>query len=535
MRILSKKLIAIGFSGAFLLPVAVGASGEDDAKTQQVAAALKAFCEAQIHAAEIDELYKIVEIAAKTLQIGRLSGDRLFDDAETSRLRAETLKNDAWSRRESARAAFVNAAGTSPWDVGLTNLRDRAEITAPIPAASPSAKTSSSRKAAADGDKTALGDRLAQTMKTVENARKKVDDATAADAAARTAQTILENLVQSAQRDKNGTDEKEGLKGIAAANQLQTITGKALTDAQKEFKEAEKVRDDAILFLKNTDSKTTPDPPSDPTTLRDVPGGRSVVRQAAFAQDETQVPAGPEPLAAPSEPVMYDAQSVLPPALTSPVTIPLAPVIAAPAPLLGVRELPLDDAGAGWVLGQRGTRTDEVAPPGQASLENGDNPLALGATVATRATPGVATRAFAFDGPAHFPLTRFRDIAQGDDGEGMTIGEGMVVRIAEDGSYEVDFRVTSLDIPTTIQLQFDVDLHDPRGPKHGTVTLPPIALKPTDPIDTGELFQGWHIIHRGSAPFIRLAFARKDIPVNLSRKGVTRFGSGVKPAISVPR
>src|SRR5262249_6937057 len=135
-----------------------------------------------------------------------------------------------------------------------------------------------------------------------------------------------------------------------------------------------------------------------------------------------------------------------------------------------------------------------------------------------------ATRSFVFDCPAYFPIIRFKDRFQHYEDEGLRIVEGMTLRTAADGSYEVEFNAEVLPVPAMIRLQFRLNIDG----RIGTLTLPPLDLDPRNFSQTAnERSHSWHIVRRGSSPFLRLPFERSNTNFSIERDGVVRFGSGL--------
>ena len=140
---------------------------------------------------------------------------------------------------------------------------------------------------------------------------------------------------------------------------------------------------------------------------------------------------------------------------------------------------------------------------------------------------GQSTRAFVFDGPATFPYLGFLNRNTTIEREGFLIHEGMTVRIAEDGSFEIEFVATAPAMPVTVGLQipFRVD------GKAGTITLPPIRLNTTrlDRLDPDPTT--YRVVHKGRHSLLARAFIERTngqavVFDELSRRGTARFGSG---------
>ncbi len=107
--------------------------------------------------------------------------------------------------------------------------------------------------------------------------------------------------------------------------------------------------------------------------------------------------------------------------------------------------------------------------------------------------------------------------------DGLTINESMTVRIAADGSYEVEFTAESLAIPVTVWLQVEVLFEG----KRGTITLPTLVLDGRRYNRSDDDSVRWHVVHRGTSSFLQQAFARSGIPIEIRRSGAAQFGSGV--------
>jgi hypothetical protein len=226
---------------------------------------------------------------------------------------------------------------------------------------------------------------------------------------------------------------------------------------------------------------------------------------------------------------------------------PVAPVPARPAHCVS-REIPLDDPACSWKLEGPRTLIALLPRPGDIDLLADDSSPRTGPIAGDAATemhliagganppqrpgaiaaPRLRTRAFVFDCPAYLPVMRFKDRRQSYEDEGVRIVEGMVLRLAADGSYEVEFQAEAIPTPATVRLQLTLMI----GGRPGTVSLPPLVLDPRDYGRTDQLLPNtWHVVYRGTAPFLRYAFILPDPMITLDRDGIARIGSGVS---SVP-
>jgi hypothetical protein len=157
--------------------------------------------------------------------------------------------------------------------------------------------------------------------------------------------------------------------------------------------------------------------------------------------------------------------------------------------------------------------------------------------------PRKATRSVVFDCPAYFPITRFKDRTKTYEDEGLRIVEGMVLRIDDEGCYEVEFQAQGIATPVVLRLQLMVDFEDQLTPV-GSITLPPIRLDPRTQarLDDGRAGDdaAWLIVHRGRSSRLRRAFLdnpdAKGLPtLDVRRDGAAMFGSGLPPTTFLPR
>lgn len=244
------------------------------------------------------------------------------------------------------------------------------------------------------------------------------------------------------------------------------------------------------------------------------------------------------------------------------------------------REIPLDDPASLWKLDESETEVTLLRRPGDPDpddddmstedqkpsrsrgnrrssryghrmprpvfsddVQNSTDPDDSNSKPKTPVTQKYLSRIFVFDCPAYFPVVRFKDRLKSYDDEGIRINEGMVLRIAEDGSYEVEFLAEGLSSPATIRLQLKLTINGCPG----TLTLPPLELDPSKfarPDGTrNEIARSddpstnpWQIVSRGSSPFLRQAFIGANQPhITLRRDGVARIGKGLITTQPLPR
>lgn len=214
-----------------------------------------------------------------------------------------------------------------------------------------------------------------------------------------------------------------------------------------------------------------------------------------------------------------------------PLEPPIAPTPSRPAHCVP-REIFSPDPAFSWKLDQRKTVITLLPRPGERSPDTdttSDDTTSAQDKKPTNTT--MATRAFVFDCSAYFPIMRFKNRFKSYEDEGVRIVEGMALRLAADGSYEVEFLVEGLSTPVTVRLQFSVTIDG----HPGTLTLPPLTLDPRSVKRFDELPNTWSVVDRGASSFLRTAFPRAIKSVTLSRDGVARFGAGIEPIISSGR
>jgi hypothetical protein len=204
-----------------------------------------------------------------------------------------------------------------------------------------------------------------------------------------------------------------------------------------------------------------------------------------------------------------------------------------PRPLFRVsRETEFGDPACSWKLAKPGTKIgSQSLPSGDANVE----PIPIAFTPAKG-----TTRTIVFDGPAYFPIVRYKDRFKSLEDEGLRILEGMTLRFAKDGSYEVEFLADGVTVPAILRLQFHVSM-GVEG-ERGSVTLPPLNLDPRKFPRNESNGAIWTVIHRGSAPWLMRAFMEKQNEgrwvkpiLYVSRDGVARLGSGTASTNPLPR
>ena len=137
--------------------------------------------------------------------------------------------------------------------------------------------------------------------------------------------------------------------------------------------------------------------------------------------------------------------------------------------------------------------------------------------------PAFERRTLVFDAPACFSIVRFKNKYTNYEDEGLRIDEGMTLRVAKDGSYEVEFLAAARAIPVVLRLQLAVRIES----RTSTLTLPALVLDPRSRSKSDEFGNMWRVIHRGRSPFLRLAFVHPNSYFSVQRDGMARFGSGV--------
>lgn len=165
-----------------------------------------------------------------------------------------------------------------------------------------------------------------------------------------------------------------------------------------------------------------------------------------------------------------------------------------------------------------------------------------------------ATRARKVDGPpspfifasaAHFPLRGYGLKGEVVDGEGLIIYEDMKFAFDREGNYEVHFRATTPNMPTTVRLQFQIQPYD--GGAWYTITLAPIELcykdsrncaagcqarsTGSDAEDRDEEKECCGDVHkcvcRGHSEVLRRCYGEMGQNARIRRGGTARFGFGV--------
>ena len=127
----------------------------------------------------------------------------------------------------------------------------------------------------------------------------------------------------------------------------------------------------------------------------------------------------------------------------------------------------------------------------------------------------------AFDTPVTFPRRTYGPGAQEHANGGLTILEGMQLKVAANGDYCLSFSYVPPPVPCTVnlQLQFMIDAD---GPWH-SLTIAPMTLKSVRELDQPSN-EVTHVVQGHSAT---LARAAGDI-VSIRRRGAATFGFGHK-------
>jgi hypothetical protein len=126
---------------------------------------------------------------------------------------------------------------------------------------------------------------------------------------------------------------------------------------------------------------------------------------------------------------------------------------------------------------------------------------------------------FRFDGAANVPIPQFGPNGEPECEEGALIYEGMRIVVAQDGSYEVRFNLSTPAMPTALRLQLAVL---DRVGRPIILTLPPIVAGYNDDFQTNFWRQQWHVYHAGHSDALAQAF---DSLHTVARIGTGRFGS----------
>lgn len=147
---------------------------------------------------------------------------------------------------------------------------------------------------------------------------------------------------------------------------------------------------------------------------------------------------------------------------------------------------------------------------------------------------------FFFASAAHFPIRDFGLKGQPIDRDGLIIYEDMEFRFDRHGNYEVHFRATTPDLPTTLRLQFQIQPHR-SGPWY-TVTLAPIDFKYPAKVAEKTCASGncdnandskpccgkvRECICRGHSEILRRCYGEMGQDARIRREGTARFGFGV--------
>lgn len=192
---------------------------------------------------------------------------------------------------------------------------------------------------------------------------------------------------------------------------------------------------------------------------------------------------------------------------------------------------------ARWKMSQRGlsvrpdprTVEDEVILVGAARSSGGfgladpDSPSSQYADY--QKTPD---HLFVFLGPAIFPLPRYQNFSPPFDDDGAIIRESMNVRASNDGKFEVEFRVMAPAMPVTLRLQ--LGLHRGRE-DFGRITLPSVVLDPEKLRRDEDEGDTWRVVYHGYSRALAQAMDWCCLdtlePIEITRQGAARFGSGV--------
>jgi hypothetical protein len=149
---------------------------------------------------------------------------------------------------------------------------------------------------------------------------------------------------------------------------------------------------------------------------------------------------------------------------------------------------------------------------------------------------------FYFASAAHFPLPDYGLRGERIDRGGLTIYEDMEFRFDRQGNYEVRFRATAPAMPTTVQLQFQIQ--PCRGGPWYTVTLAPIEFKYPDSNAGKAKCASASIcgesqeqqccgpvrdcVCQGRSEILRRCYGEMGQDASIRRTGTARFGFGVK-------
>jgi hypothetical protein len=466
---------------------------------------------------------RAVEEIVKPLQQGHKAGEAVFDTAEAMRVHAQTALDEA--KTELGIAAKSLETHQTELTDDVVKHEDALKSAQPI-------RAEFDAFAKADREREAAHGEFDIAKATRDDARREADrlrvhfNNTSDFLAKALAKVALDNA-----------DAK-----VVAAE-------KEFTAAEARLKDAAKRRDDALETLRQSIEKLKNDltglgiavsqasPATDSGDVR--------IRLAGFLEHglrnhgtpevlESNVLPGPGIVTIPGEVIgesIESLESIESPAIpfVQPLEPPVAPAPPQPTHCLP-REIPLGDPAYSWRREAKRTviellpRPDDTSPLADSTTSK-DSPPAIPQTILT---PGIDTRAFVFDCPANFPIMRFKNRFKSYEDEGIRIVEGMVLRLASDGSYEVEFLAEGLSAPVTLRLQFTLQLDG----RLGSLTLPPLTLDPRAMNRADDLPNSWRVVNRGSLSFLRGGFSRPAAVVVLSRDGVARFGRGVEPAIT---
>lgn len=518
-----------------------------------------AYKEAVDRAAALEVKSRFAAEMARVLQRGRVAGDKIFEEAEKNR-------RDAEADLAAARRA-VNAASSDLSDIVNRldgsiepSFGDVRAFTFPMVSELTAARKSRAEAEARTREAKAQQDRIGSLVKALSDAEGAVAKARENLAAGgalppndlQSLKTAL--TAEEAKRDKA----LQGLKLEVEALRTQTPGLPAIpsnSEPSPGAPEPSPVNPEPSPGAPQP-SLSSPDP--SPDAPRTPQGPEDSVVHRTYFHGKKLKHGAPSPLPSISEPMIVEplpdqipiehehwgsvtfpvegemvpemmgehvAESTPHPPVPLPVMAPPR-ILPARPDYFAPRELPADDSAALWVLTSAKTRVSSIPRPGEADPLNTADALgsASGRPTTPVESPPGETRAVVFDGPAFFPLTKFQDINTAFDSDGLRINEQMVLRFAEDGSYEVEFTAVAVGIPTTLNLQFEVFF----GARRGSITLPPITLDPRAIDVDDDDANSWRIVHRGNSSMLRQIFERDGLPLEVKRRGVARFGSGVR-------
>ncbi|HKM53563.1 MAG TPA: hypothetical protein VJY33_09130 [Isosphaeraceae bacterium] len=204
-----------------------------------------------------------------------------------------------------------------------------------------------------------------------------------------------------------------------------------------------------------------------------------------------------------------------------------------PWPTYAVALVSNDTPGSYWKLRYRGlsvspdyrTVEDEALLDGGSKTSDGfaqSNPdKSLGADAESRV---LTDHHFVFLGPAMFPLPSFDGSCPTAEDDGAIIKESMHLRASDNGEFEVEFRVAAPATPTTLRLQLALR----RGGQNlGSITLPPVILDQEKYNRTDDQDDTWRVVYHSFSRALAEALSGRDLPLEITRQGAARFGSGV--------